>query len=66
MMYSLFATLNPGIEMLVNETLLADAFPSKAPAVPPVIGLFVINHVTIVQPVLAFGFKEVMALEAIL
>ena len=49
---------SPGIEIFDRETRLAAALPSRAPAVPPVIGLLRFKPVTAVHPVLLFGVKE--------
>jgi hypothetical protein len=49
-----------GIEILVRVDLLAVAFPSKAPALPVLIGLWVLRPDTCVHPVLTFGVKELI------
>ena len=50
---SLLANVNPGIVKSEIETLFAARLPSKAPAVPEVIGLFNVKPGTCVQPLIA-------------
>ena len=60
-MNSLLAKFNPGIEMFETETLLAEAFPSRAPAGTTFTGVFSVNAGIFVQPFMALISTSGMA-----